>query len=68
MNQHHFGGGSFPTFDAGDALACDIFGQLRQGGGRGHPGGGEVKHPVGREAFTWSIIPFGKSLVISPLH
>ena len=32
--------GSFPTFDAGDALACDVFGQLRQGGGRGHPGGG----------------------------
>ena len=32
--------GSSPTFDAGDALACDVFGQLRQGGGRGHPGGG----------------------------
>ncbi len=42
MNQHDFAE-NLPALTPGDALAGDVFGQLRWGGGWGHPGGGEAQ-------------------------
>ena len=53
MNQHHFAE-KLPALTPGDALACDVFGQLRGGGGWGHPGGGEAR--VGFYAFRDSQV------------